>query len=160
MKHFISVVFAFLLASAALSAVAQPKPFSEADRQRFRAEMRNYKHEFLTKELSLTREQQQDFFALYDEMDDAVDRVAAETRELERKVAENPSASDVEIEAAARAAYSQKYTEGEVEQSYFERFRQVLKPKQLLKLRAAERKFTQQLMHHHRKMRGNEKKDK
>ncbi len=158
MKHFISVVFAILLAATAVTAVAQPRPFSEADRQRFRAEMRNYKHEFLAKELSLTREQQQEFFALYDEMDDAVDRVANDTRELERKVADNPSASDVEIEAAARAAYSQKYTEGEIEQSYFEKFRQVLKPKQLLQLRAAERKFTQQLMRHHRKMKDGERK--
>lgn len=160
MKHFISVVIAFMLAASALIAAAQPRPFSEADRQRFRAEIRNYKHEFLAKELSLTREQQQEFFALYDEMDDAVDRIATETRELEQKVADNPDATDVEIEAAARAVYSQKFSEGEVEQSYFDRFRQVLKPKQLLKLRAAERKFTQQLMRHHRKMRTPEKKDK
>lgn len=133
----------------AISAFAQSKTLSEGERKKFRAEMRNYKHEFLARELELTKEQQNEFFPIYDEMTDEVDRIGSETRRLEREVASSSDASDVEIEAAARASYSQKYAEGEVEQRYFDRFRQVLKPRQLLKLRAAERKFMQKLMRKH-----------
>lgn len=143
---------------SAIPASARPQhaPRSEEDRQRFRAEMRNYKHDFLARELELTREQQRDFFPVYDEMDDEIDRINTETRELERKVATKEDATDTEIEAAARAVFSQKSAEGEVEQKYFDKFRQILKGKQLLKLRNAERDFTRQLMRHHRKARKNQ----
>ena len=50
-----------LLAVLPLALAAQGG-LSDADRQRWLGEMRNYKHDFLTKELSLTREQQRDLF--------------------------------------------------------------------------------------------------
>lgn len=146
MNRLITAAFAILLA---VSAFAQSKTLTADERQKFRAEMRNYKHEFLTRELELSKDQQRDFFPIYDEMSDEVDRIGSETRRLEKDVTSRADASDVEVEAAARAVYSQKYAEGEVEQRYYERFKQVLKPRQLLKLRSAERKFMQQLMRKH-----------
>lgn len=143
---------ALLLAFAAIFSVAQThgRP-SEEDVRRFRSEIRNYKHEFLAKELKLTQEQQREFFPIYDEMDDAVDRIAGQTRELERQVRKKSDATDVEIEAAARAIYEQKGAEGAEEMKYFDRFRQVLEPRQLLMLKNAERKFTRELMRQHRR---------
>jgi len=162
MKTVSAVLLTLLLSATALTASAQKpsKAMSDDDRQRFRAEMRAYKHNFLARELDLTRNQQQDFFPVYDEMNDEIDRIGAETRALEREVSSKEDASDVELEAAARAVFSQKSTEGDVENQYFDRFKQILEPRQLLQLRAAERKFTKQLMRHHRRARSARQKER
>lgn len=156
MKRISAILLSVLCALSAFNSVAQRqgKPLTDEDRQRIRSEIRSYKHEFLARELEMSREQQREFFPVYDEMDEAVDRINFETRELERKVSQKADASEVEIEAAARAVFSQKSAEGEVEKQYFDRFRQILSGKQLLRLRKAERKFTQRLMRHHRRAAG------
>ena len=157
MKRISAILLSVLCALSAFNSVAQRqgKPLTDEDRQRIRSEIRSYKHEFLARELEMSREQQREFFPVYDEMD----RINFETRELERKVSQKADASEVEIEAAARAVFSQKSAEGEVEKQYFDRFRQILSGKQLLRLRKAERKFTQRLMRHHRRAAGAEKKN-
>jgi len=161
MKRISSILLSVLCALSAFNSAAQRqgKPLTDEDRQRIRSEIRSYKHEFIARELEMSREQQREFFPVYDEMDEAVDRINFETRELERKVSQKADASEVEIEAAARAVFSQKSAEGEVEKQYFDSFRQILSGKQLLKLRKAERKFTQRLMRHHRRAAGAEKKN-
>lgn len=161
MKRISAILLSVLCALSAFNSVAQRqgKPLTDEDRQRIRSEIRSYKHEFLARELEMSREQQREFFPVYDEMDEAVDRINFETRELERKVSQKADASEVEIEASARAVFSQKSAEGEVEKQYFDRFRQILSGKQLLRLRKAERKFTQRLMRHHRRAAGAEKKN-
>ncbi len=161
MKRISAILLSVLCALSAFNSAAQRqgKPLTDEDRQRIRSEIRNYKHEFLARELEMSREQQREFFPVYDEMDEAVDRINFETRELERKVSQKADASEVEIEAAARAVFSQKSAEGEVEKQYFDRFKQILSGKQLLKLRKAEKKFTQRLMRHHRRAAGAEKKN-
>lgn len=136
----------------------QSAQLSDADRQRWLSELRTYKHEYLAKELELSNEQQRDFFPLYDSMEDEIERINSETRALEARVAENKDASDIEIENAARTVFEQKRAEGQVEMTYFEKFKEVLSPKQLLRIKNAERKFGQQLVKHHRRMRGSIKK--
>lgn len=133
-------------------AVAQKQArekISLQDRQRWLSEMRNFKHDFLIKELSLTKEQQSEFLPVYEEMDDKLSKISTETRELEEKVISLDEASDTEIEAVSRAMFEQKYREGQVELEYYSKFKEVLTPKQLLRLKNAERKFTQQLVRHH-----------
>lgn len=155
MKIIPAALFSLAILASATTLPAQtpgkaPRP---DDHERFRAEVRNYKHEFLARELDMSKEQQREFFPVYDEMDDAIDKIATETRDLETRTASKADATEVELEAAARAVYSQKKEEGEIELQYFDRFKQILQPKQLLQLRAAERKFTRKLMRHHRQAR-------
>ncbi|MDE6239290.1 MAG: hypothetical protein K2M54_04790, partial [Muribaculaceae bacterium] len=97
-------------------------------------------------------EQQQEFFSAYDEMEDRINRLNSETRELEQRVMSNDNASDVELDAAARAVYQLKNEESKIELEYFDQFKKILQPKQLIRLKNAERKFTQQLMNHHRRL--------
>lgn len=144
-----------LLAVMPLALAAQGG-LSDADRQRWMGEMRNYKHDFLTKELSLTREQQRDFFPLYDEMEDEIARLNAETREVETRAEANADATDIELENAARTVFELKRAEGQIEMTYFDRFKTILTPRQLLLLKNTERRFTQQLVNHHRRMRRGE----
>lgn len=151
--------FIFFLAFMALAATlfAQDRPSTD-ERQKWLSEVRNYKQEYLARELQLSKEQQAKFFPVYNEMDEELDKVAADTRDLEAKVNDNKDASDVEVSAAARALFEQKARESEIELRYFDSFKEILTPRQLIRLKAAERKFTQQLVRHHGRMKADTRK--
>ncbi len=51
--------------------------------------------------------------------------------------------------------YSQKQREGNLEMEYYEKFKSILTPRQLMGLRGAEKIFTQKLVRHHNRMRNN-----
>ena len=87
-------------------------------------------------------------------MEDEVERINTETRQLETTASDKTDASELELENAARTVFEQKRAEGQVEMTYFEKFKEILSPRQLLRLKNAERKFTQQLVKHHRRMKG------
>lgn len=153
-RFFIATLLLLGLVAADMNAQSA---LSENDRSRWLSEIREYKHEFLAKDLELTREQQRDFFPLYDSMEDEVERINTETRALETKVSESKEASDLEIENASRTIFEQKRAEGQVEMTYFDKFKEILSPRQLLRLKNAERRFTQQLVKHHRRVNGKQK---
>lgn len=141
-----------LIISACMSAMAQRQPMTDQERDLWLSELRQYKHEFLAKELSLSSDQQEEFFPLYDEMDDQLTDIAQEARDLEMQINSSPTASAEEVQAAAFALFDQKRRESVVELLYFEKFKDTLTPKQLFRLKNAERKFTQQLLvKHHRR---------
>lgn len=137
------------IATVASSALAQPRPTSE-NRERWKSELRNYKHDFMARELDLSRDQQSKFFPLYDQMEDSIEQINADTRELEKRIGDD--ASDIQTEAAARALFEQKSREGQLELEYFDSFKTILTPRQLLKIKSAERQFMRRLMHHNRRM--------
>lgn len=137
------------IATVASSAMAQPRPTPE-NRERWKSELRNYKHDFMARELDLSRGQQSKFFPLYDQMEDSIEQINADTRELEKRIGDD--ASDIETEAAARALFEQKSREGQLELEYFDSFKTILTPRQLLKLKNTERQFMRRLMHHNRRM--------
>lgn len=149
MKQLVFVILTLLFASSVTADAQQRKRLTAEDRQKYLGEMRQFKHDFLVKELELTRDQQNAFFPVYDKMEDEVTQVADETRDLEDKVAADEKATDTEIESAARTVFEQKSKEGEIEKTYFEKFKGILSARQLLKLKSAERKFTQQLVRQH-----------
>lgn len=144
----------FALVFSTISAFAQDAPMSNADRARWLSSIREYKHDYLAKELDLTKEQQREFFPLYDSMEDEIERINAETRDIERRLAENPDASELELENGARTIFEQKRAEGQVEMTYFDKFKEILTARQMVKLKNTERKFNQQLVNHHRKISG------
>lgn len=147
MKRFVSAFFLLACICVANSAKAQDQ-LDQDSRDKYYAAMREAKHEFIARELALTQEQQDAFFPLYDQMEDEVKRISDETRDLAQKVANNEEATDTEVESAARTLFEQKSREGQVEVQYFEQFKSTLNPKQLIRLKNAERKFTQQLVKH------------
>ena len=134
-------------------AKALAQQLNEDDRNRYVNQIRAYKHDFLAKELGLSKAQQDAFFELYDAMEDRTMDLGGEVRDLEKK-ASAAGASDEEMAAAAIALYSQKMREGEIEIEYYEKFKETLTPAQLVALKSAERKFTQELMRQHRRLRG------
>lgn len=157
----IAGLLVIVLASGSTASLsARPQELNDDDRDRYINEIRSYKHEYLTKELDLGKEQAKEFFALYDQMEDRVQQINTETRDLEKQVAANAEASDTELDAASRAVFEQKKKEGEVEVEYYEKFAKVLDSRQMFKLKQAEKRFTQALMRHHRKLIREKKHDK
>lgn len=152
MPRFIPLMCA-LLFMAMVPAKALAQQLNEDDRNRYVNQIRAYKHDFLAKELGLSKAQQDAFFELYDAMEDRTMDLGGEVRDLEKK-ASAAGASDEEMAAAAIALYSQKMREGEIEIEYYEKFKETLTPAQLVALKSAERKFTQELMRQHRRLRG------
>lgn len=152
MTRFIPLMCA-LLFMAMVPAKALAQQLNEDDRNRYVNQIRAYKHDFLAKELGLSKAQQDAFFELYDAMEDRTMDLGGEVRDLEKK-ASAAGASDEEMAAAAVALYSQKMREGEIEMEYYEKFKGTLTPAQLVALKSAERKFTKELMRQHRRLRG------
>lgn len=135
------------------SAVSAQRPANE-EREKWYKEMRDYKHSFLAKELDLNNEQQRKFFPVYDEMEDETAKLLHETRQMEdRVIKEGNSVTDIEYEKAAEALFEQKSKEGEIEKNYMKKFEPILTKKQLFMLKGAERKFTRDIMKHHRRLR-------
>lgn len=132
----------------------QPTP-----RQQWFKELSQYKRSFMTKELCLTEQQQQKFFPLYEEMEKKIMKANEETRALEHKIDHSKEkVTDLEYEKAAEAQFEVKGREAAIEASYLPKFKQVLTPKQLYKLKHAEKKFTRELMKQHQlKQRQNKK---
>ncbi len=148
-------VIVTVIAATGMAVTAQEPQGSLNRRERNKAleEIRVYRHDVLVKELDLTAEQQRDFFPLYDEMNEQLQKLNTETRDLERSMLDNKSATDTELEAAAGAIFAQKTKEGKIETEYFSKFKDILTPRQLIKLKSAEKKFTQTLVRHHRRLR-------
>lgn len=140
----------------AFSIGAQPPTSAMSDEERGKAleELKPYQHKFIVKELQLDKEQEQAFFPVYDKMNQELMTVNSEARELERKAMANEEASDTELEAVAAAIYGQKAREGAIEEQYYTQFKNILTPRQLIGLKAAERRFTQYLLRHHRRISG------
>lgn len=128
-------------------------------REQWFKEMRTKKHEFLIRELELTSEQQEPFFAIYDKMDDELKAINDQTRALERRVSKKADATDAEYDAAIEAVYSQRYREWMVESQAKEQLSKILNKRQMLKLKRAEFKFTRALMKQHRQARDKSRSD-
>lgn len=141
--------------------IEQLAPQSKGDRAKWFKEVSEKKHKFLAKELDLKKDQEKPFFDLYDSMEDEIRQVQNNTRKMEKRVNEaGDDATDLDYEKASDALYEAKQKESAIELKYKEEFKKILTPKQLFKLKGAERKFTRDLMEHHQKIKKNGSKKK
>ena len=113
-------------------------------------DLRQYAHQFLSRELKLERDQETPFFNAYDQMQQELVEVGEDTRNLERKILKNNDATDLELETAARAMFEQKRKEADIELRYFDQFKTILTPRQLVNLKPAIRKMTRVLLRYSR----------
>ncbi len=91
-------------------------------------------------------------------MDKSIHQLNRQTRALEKKIDRSKEPiSDLEYEKAAEALYELKGKEAETEMAYFNKFKTILTPRQMYELKKAERKFTQELMMQHSRMRAGKK---
>lgn len=79
------------------------------DRAKWFKELRQYKHEFLAKELGLTKDQQSKFFPIYSEMTKKIMRLNDDTRTMEGRIDRSKTeVSDLEYEKGAEALFELK----------------------------------------------------
>lgn len=148
----IAIVLA-LIFSSSLSMTAQ-RSKNPKHKQWFK-EFRNYKRDFLIKEIGLSKSQQEEFFPLYNSMEKEVYQVNKEVRDMERKISSSENVSDIEYEKTAEAMSEVKAKEAKIETEYFEKFSNILSKKQLFLLKRAETRFTRGILNHHRRERKN-----
>ena len=142
----ILTVFACIMPARAQQTDTDPEL---PQRQEFYKELRDYKHRFLARELDLSREQQQKFFSVYDKMEAETNKLNSDTREMERRVLDEPDGvTDLEYDNAINTLFDLKIREGEIEKDYMEKFRDILTRRQLFMLKSAERNFSRDLMMH------------
>lgn len=145
-------ISAQLLLILAVCAIAMPLSAQNRDRKQFRDDIREYKHNFLRHKLDMSREQATEFFAVYDQMDDAITALNDEARAIESKIYDAPdgTVTDLEYEMATKTLLEVKGKESQIENEYYDKFKDILNKKQLFELRRAERDFTIQLVKHHK----------
>lgn len=149
LRHTLTVLAAAIsILFAAAPAAAQTR-MTDEQLQKALTEVRNYKHRMLASELDLDKDTKDKFFEIYDAMDDELMAIGVETRDLERRTLQDENATDTECSAVARTLFEVKKRESEVELKYYDRLNQVLTPRQMLRLKGAERKINMRLAKYH-----------
>ena len=126
---------------ATLPAVAQP---GTGGRQGRMSQLENAKIAYITEKISLTQDQAQRFWPIYNEF-------TAKRRDLNRRMREtrtnDPDAlSDAQVKESLTQALNLRQQEVNLEKEYFEKFQKVLSIRQVGKLYQAERQFTKEVI--------------
>ncbi|RXE73805.1 hypothetical protein ED551_06760 [Muribaculaceae bacterium Isolate-013 (NCI)] len=152
---YITLLFAALLPQAA---GAQLKT-AENLREKWFSEIRQVKRNYFVKELDLSREQQNKFFPLYEEMEDRTFRIDDEARQMGQRIAEAKDATDTEYEKAAEALYDADVQTSQIRREYMDKFKTILTSRQLFELKNVERKFSREMMRQHNRLRSEKKRN-
>lgn len=147
------IIALIVVIAVPMSAIANDDP---GKRAKWMKEMKQYKRDYIARELDLSREQQARFFPIYESMGDETRSLFDQTRDLERSVREKgDKATDLELEKAADALHEMKFKEGAIEKKYYVKFKTILTKQQLFKLKSVERKFMRKMVkEHHKKKEG------
>lgn len=147
----IPLVLALLLGIQA--SVAQGRQ----ERTQWLSEVSQYRNNFFARELGLSKEQQKKFFPLYEEMDEKIRQSETEVRTMERRLLEATDVTNTEYEKAAEVFYDSKIQQATTEKEYMQKFSEILTPRQLFMLNSVEKKFTQQMLKQHHRLKGAKK---
>ncbi len=146
-----------MLLSVSVSAQSSKQP-SKQDKTAWMKEMQQVKNEFISNSLNLNHDQKAKFIPLYNKMEKEINKTIEATNKLEQQVkAKGDAATDLEYEKVAEAMFECKGKEAAIEMKYFKEYKKILTPRQLVKLKKAERDFTRKLMKEHRKMKNDDK---
>lgn len=155
MKRLLTIITAIALfvTTSGFDAFGQHRSKADkATRTEWLKEMRNYKKDFLVKELQLSQEQSEKFFPVYFAMEDEVQSIQRQTRQMTRDLEKKGSAAtQLETDKTIEAVYELKSKEGAIELKYLPKFKAILSPQQVLKLKSSEQKFMRNLMKQHKK---------
>lgn len=111
-----------------------------------------YKHDFITKRLELTREQQNKFFPLYDKMTDEINDIHADANDVEsRLLKSSENVTDLDYQMATTAFIEKGEKIANIEKKYYESFKDILSPKQLFLLKVCEKEINKKIIEHLRK---------
>lgn len=138
----------FAVISMAVAGVFAKGPEGDkSDRTQWAKEMRQLRTNYVVKKLGLEGDSRDKFIAAYSSMQVDLDKLHRESRQLYKAVEKKgDAASNAELEKAANAMYEMHSKEGAIEMRYYSKFKSILSPRQLFKLKDAEHKFSRELM--------------
>jgi hypothetical protein len=108
---------------------------------------------FITEELALTPEQSQNFWPLYNELQNKLDGY----KKGEREKPDFDKMSDAELEAWLDGHLKQEEERIALQRAYIQKFKAVITMRQIVKLSMAERRFKKELLEHIQERREGEK---
>lgn len=108
-------------------------------------ELQEFKIKYLIQEMELTEDQQQKFTKLYTQYDNERSALFRDVHRRSKAMRNNDNPTDTDYLVAAENMATAKCREGELEKTYFAKFKTMLTPKQLYTLKRAEHKFNRKL---------------
>ena len=158
------ILFTLILAVVTLApACAQSK--SKGDFEQKRKEVIDFKVKYLIQETDLAADKQAEFERLYRQMEEEKHTMYSDL--FKRASAVNKSSADSEVLAVADMIAASKQKEGAIELKFYQQFKKLLTPRQLLTLKRSEDRFNRKVMEmrgrkeggrHQKKASGGEKK--
>lgn len=157
MKHSAIILIVLILSIFSTSVIAQTEgkkemPRTENERGKGKdgnehiKRFKEFRRDFLTKKVQMTQEEADKFFPLYDELGDKKFKLQAEVGEKMRKVWDEDNASDADYNAVLDALEEIPVKEAALEKEYGQKFRKILSPKKMFRLKMAENEFSRELM--------------
>lgn len=150
------LVITLISATAGISA-QQRKGGHHTDRQKWEAEMTQYKHDRLIKELNLNDQQATPFFALYDAMDRERRIVFLNDTRMRKEMKRKANPTDKDYNEATNVSLNVGANIHRIESKYYQEFGKILTPKQVYQLRLAEQKLNKEFRKHVRDLNKNKK---
>ncbi len=142
------VIFPFVSAFAQQEAGDSVK--TNDSRRKWLNDVKDYKYQMLEREAQMTEEQAEEFFPLYQEMENKVFMVNLEARRMEMQISDGfDNATDDDFRQAAQALSNVKVREAEIEQEYYPQFARILSDKQMFLLKRAETHFATDMLRHY-----------
>ena len=114
----------------------------KADYEKRREEMKAKKVSFITENLSLTPEEAQKFWPLYNEMQEKKQQIHKELWQLRKE----KKAGNVDYKKWNEVNINAGLKEAELEKEYFEKYKQILSAEKIYKFYQAEKEFQKQLL--------------
>lgn len=117
-------------------------------------ELQEFKIKYLIQEVEIPADKQAEFTKIYTQYDQERNALFHQIYTKCRAVRKNASPSEAEYLGAAEAMATAKAKEGDLEKSYFQQLKTILSPKQLYKMKHAEKKFDRKLKEMHKTKKG------
>ena len=151
MNHRIFYLISALMLLYFASVSAQEETDSvKSNSHKWLSDVKDYKYQMLEREAQMTEEQAEQFFPLYQEMEQKVFTANLEARRMEMQISDNfDNATDEDFKQAALALSRVKIIEAEIEQEYYPQFARILTDKQLFLLKRAETHFATDMLRHY-----------
>ncbi len=109
--------------------------------EKFHREMREFKIKFLAQEMELREDQVKSFADLYNKMSDERHAALEAGRKAEERLRGLQNPTEADYRAASDAISAARDKEAGIRQKYEAKFKKLLTPKQMFKMKEAERKF-------------------
>lgn len=109
-------------------------------------EIKAQKSAYITSRLELTPEQAQQFWPIYNEMDEKQDALRKEMRELHKNAKGDSTLTEAEASQIIEKGLQNRQKELDLEKAYAERFKKSIGAVKTLKLKKAERDFNKEVL--------------